>query len=446
MSESNAAATIDLDEAIRLFRKLMPPDVMHAQKKPAASVVYTPWIVTWLMVYQSLRGAASLEDAVIEMLEMDPEFLPDNKRVREGTLSANTSGYSRARTRLAVEHAEWATDNITTALIDPSPPAFRDRHAFLIDGSTLTLAATDPLREAFPPTANQHGKSHWPLLRLVKACELSSGTSLRPEIGPMAGSKGVGEVELTFQLLKRLPPYSLLIADRNFGIFAFVWMALMAGHDILVRLTARRFWSLVRQAQPAGPGCWELTWRPSRWDRQSDPSLPADATLELRLHEIRVGAHLTLYLVTSLDEPAEILASLYHKRQDVETDLRDMKITLKMEGIRGQSPEMVRKELAAATIAHNLAVLVRRLGAARAGVEPRRLSFARVLSVTRGLILKTRPGATQAERARRIEQAVRLASQCKLPNRPGRSYPREVITRRTKYPRKGAKKSEAPTK
>ena len=107
---------------------------------------------------------------------------------------------------------------------------------------------------------------------------------------------------------------------------------------------------------------------------------------------------------------------------------------------------MVRKELAAATIAHNLAVLIRRLGAARAGVEPRRLSFARVLSVARGLILDSRPGATRAERERWLDRAVRMASQCRLPDRPGRSYPREVVGRRTKFPRKRAETGEAPTK
>ena len=54
-------------------------------------------------------------------------------------------------------------------------------------------------------------------------------------------------------MLKRLPEGSLLVADRNFGIFAFAHAAVTAGHGVLLRLTRKRFAALLRQAQPAGP-------------------------------------------------------------------------------------------------------------------------------------------------------------------------------------------------
>jgi hypothetical protein len=64
---------------------------------------------------------------------------------------------------------------------------------FLLDGTTLTMPCTPSLLEAYPPSRNQNGESHWPILRLLVAHELHSGIALRPEWGP----KSVSEQRLT---------------------------------------------------------------------------------------------------------------------------------------------------------------------------------------------------------------------------------------------------------
>jgi Transposase DDE domain len=433
MSADCNVSELELGEAVRTFRKLVPAESLHGLQPPGSQAVYTPWIVSWLMVYQRLSGYVSLADAVTGLAHLDDDLLPDNKRTRERSLSSNTGGYSRARDRLRVDVAEAAADRVTDALIARTPPSLGGRRVFLLDGSTLSLAPTDALRRAFPPSKNQHGESHWPVLRLVTAHELTSGVALRPEVGQMRGPKAVGEVELSVEVLGWLPPASVALGDRNFGIFAFAWEARQAGHDALMRLTKARFESMRRKATPVSPGEWELVWRPTRGERDKNPHWPADAAVPVRLHEVRISEELTLWLVTTLDEPAVALAELYRARGHIETDLRDLKQTLRLEEIRGRTPEMVRKELAAATTAYNLVVQVRRMAAARAAVEPRRLSFRRVWSLVRVLLLQPMGGADRAKVEQRIEQVLRMAGQCKLPNRPGRSYPREVIGRRSRF-------------
>ena len=439
MPSPEDAPALDLDQAVRIFQNLVPLQTLNGLELPNSRTVYTPWIVSWLMVYQRLSGNLALADALPELAHLSEDLLPDNKRVRERTLSANTGGLARARTRLAFEIAEWASDRVSAALIAQSPPSLGDRRVFLIDGSTLSLAPTDSLRQAFPPAKNQHGESHWPVLRLVTAHDLSSGAALRPEIGQVCGPKAAGEVELSARLIARLPAQSVLIGDRNFGIFAFAWQTRQAGHDILMRLTKSRFQALVRKAKSVGPGEWELLWKPSSWERGKNPQWPAKAAVPVRLHEVRISETLTLWLVTSLGESAVVLAELYRGRGHVETDLRDLKQTLRLEEIRGRSPEMVRKELAAATIAYNLVVLIRRLASARAEVEPRRLSFRRVWALVRGMLGHSVDGADPARVEQRIDQVLRMAGQCKLPNRPGRNYPREVIGRRSRFPQRRPK-------
>jgi hypothetical protein len=437
-------SVVDLGEAVRVFQQLVPPETLNARQPPSSSTVYTPWIVAWLMVYQRLSGYGTTAAAVAELGRLDADLLPDNKRTREQTLSANTGGYSRGRERLDWEVARSAADAVTAALVAESAPSLGDRRVFAVDGSTLSLAPSNALRSVYPPARNQHGESHWPMLRLVTAHELSSGAALRPEIG----AQTVGEVELAAGLMARLPAGSVLIGDRNFGVFGLAWSARQAGHDFVLRLTEKRFRSLVKGAQPIGEasGVWELSWRPSRWDRAANPTLPDEATLSVRLYEVRVSDELTLWLVSGLGDPGEVLAELYRGRQNIETDLRDLKQTLRLEELRARSAGVVRKELAAATIAYNLVVLIRRLAAARVRVEPRRLSFSRVWALVKVLLLESLAASDPAKTQERIDQVLRMAGQCKLPRRPGRRYPREVIPRRRKFPERPPKSETKPRK
>jgi len=420
----------------QLFRKLLPASILNDLDPAAPQAAYTPWIVTWLMIFQRLHGNASLNDAAAEFaLRFPAQALPDCKRAREGILSVNSGSYSLARSRLHTRVLHWAVTNVFDSLIGAFPPSWRDRRAFLIDGSTLQLPSTPGLRAAFPPARNQHGDSHWPILHLAVAHELASGLAVVPEVGPMYGPEAVAEVTLARRLLARLPARSILLADRNFGIFAFAHAAVAAGHDVLLRLTQSRFTALRQQARPDGVGRWVVEWRPSRWDRKRHPDLPADATIKGWLHEVRVSDTLILWLFTTAAASGEEMAALYGQRLHVETDIGDLKGILKLDELRGRSTDVVEKELLAGVLAYNLANQVRRLAAARLQIEPRRLSFAGVWSLLKAFMAGLLENKTPAEAEVEFERLLRAAGQRKLPRRPkGRSYPREVIPRRRKFP------------
>jgi hypothetical protein len=412
----------------------------------SSQAAYTPFVVTWLLVFQRLRGNASLNEAVAEfVLRFPPQAMPDCKRARENNLSTHSGAYSSARSGLDKSVLLWAADHVFDSLVDTYPPSFRGRRGFLLDGSTLQLAPTPQLRKAFPPASNQHGQSHWPILHLVVAHELQSGLAVLPQFGPMYGPQAVGEIALAKGLLRRLPERSILLADRNFGIFAFAHAAVEANHDVLLRLTQKRFESLRKQAKPAGAGKWELSWRPSRWDRQGQPGLPADAVVKGWLHEVRVSEHLTLWLFETVDGTGEEMAALYSQRLNVETDIRDLKQTLSMDVVSGKSVDMVEKELAAAMVAYNLANQVRRLAAAKQKVQPRRLSFAGVWSLVKAFLAGVLEQKTEAQAQAEFERLLRGCGQRKLPRRKaGRSYPREVLKRRRNFPERRCSKPPAP--
>jgi hypothetical protein len=422
--------------AWELFQRLLPPRLLNDLDPKAPQTAYTPFVVTWLLLYQRLHGNATLNDAVSEFLQrFPPQAQPDCQRVRQGSLSANSGAYSRARTDLDRRVLYWAAEHVFTSLVDTVPPSWEGRRVFLLDGSTAQLAPSLALQAAFPPACNQHGRSHWPILHLAVAHELASGLAVLPEFGPKYGPDAVSELTLSCGLLARLPARSIVLADRNFGIFAFAWAAVQAGHDALLRLSASRFRALQKQARPAGPGPWALTWRPSAWDRKQHPELPAAAQLTGWLHAVPVSERLTLWLFTTLEATGAALAALYHQRQDVETDIRNLKETLALGEMTSKSVAMVEKELVVAIVAYNLANQVRRLAAARLQVAPRRLSFAGVWSLLKAFLAGLGVAKTAAAAEAEFERLLRGVGQRKLPRRsPGRSYPRAVFARRSKFP------------
>lgn len=434
---SKAAVTeAELTSAIELLRELIPEKelaVYSLEFSPAT--VYTNLVALWMLTLQRLSGGTSLEAVVKEVQSQHRSLLPDNKRVREGTLSFRSGAYSEARKRLPLTTVERFAEQVCQSLIERTPCWREERRAYFIDGTTITLAPTSSLRGVFPPATNQHGETVWPVLMLMVAHELRSGCALIPELGAMYGPDNTSEARQAAAIAGRIPAGSLVLADAGFGIFSVAHALCGARHDILLRLTKSRFKAMRRQAEKIEETthgvCYRLSWTPSEKERKTNPDLPADARLEVFLHEVTLENGDRLYLVTTLAIPSAVAAEYYGHRYDVEHDIRDLKVTLGIENIRAKSEEMVRKELLCSLVAYNLLVHLRREAAQLAGVEPRRLSFTGVWTTMKLCLLQQKP-CTWAEWKERYAAALRMAAKDKLPNRPGRSYPRRAHPRRPK--------------
>jgi hypothetical protein len=92
---------------------------------------------------------------------------------------------------------------------------------------------------------------------------------------------------------------------------------------------------------------------------------------------------------------------------------------------------MFKKELLTSIVAYNLVVQFRRQAAKLANLPPRRLSFTGVWN-TFEIFLLHQPSCSVSDWQERFTRALTTASRDKLPNRPGRSYPRQAHPRRPK--------------
>lgn len=430
----------ELSSAIQLFASILgapdQPIALDFDERTTNRMVYTHAVTLWMLILQRLGGGKTLEEVVSQVLNHDRDLLPDNKRVRENTLSENSGGYARARKRLPLEYILDFSSRVCSYLGEISEPLIDGRRAFFIDGTTITLPPLKALKEAYPPATNQHGESVWPVAQLMIANEVQSGCAMLPQIDPMYGENNASEAVQAQRIVQQLPAQSIVMADSGFGIFSVAFATVLAGHGFLFRLSHVRYKALRRRAVLIDEGenyqTHHLLWTPSDKDRQSNPELPADACLDVVVHEVEISSEFTLYLVSNLELAACTSSNFYRRRYDVEFDIRDFKVTLDTENIRAKSVEMFKKELHTSIVAYNLVTQFRRQAAKLSQIAPRRLSFKGVWTTMKNRLL-LQPACSLEEWLKRFDEALHRAAKRKHPNRKHpRVYPRKAHPRRQK--------------
>jgi putative transposase len=389
--------------------------------------VYTAPVVMWLMILQALHKGGTLARAV-ELLRQGAAqpLLYRCRRVRRKRISPRTGGYCQARLKLSKLLCQHVSQEILERLrqmLNPegTPPVL------VLDGTSLELEHSRGLVRQFPPAQNQHGRSHWPVLRLVVLHEASTGLAHQPCWGAMYGPTAVSEQALADQALQAAPRQALIVGDRNFGVFSIAYAAQQRGLEVLVRLTQVRAQKLVGTI--CRPESYEeVVWKPSAEERRKH-RLPEDAAVAGRVIAAHIGRGISktwLFLFTTSRRAAQELVALYGQRWNIETDLRSLKRTVELHHIDARSVDMMEKHLLMAISAYNLVRAVLCLAARRKRLDPRQLSFTQVLTVVDCAWhrLVTAANAKQAEREfRRVLERV---AECRLPRRTKRrSYPRQ---------------------
>jgi len=388
--------------------------------------IYTAQVVMWLMILQALQKGGTLAGAV-ELLRQGAAqpLLHRCRRVRREQISPRTGGYCQARLKLSKLLCKHVSQEILERLrqmLNPegTPPVL------VLDGTSLELEHTRGLERQFPPAQNQHGRSHWPVLRLVVLHEAGTGLAHQPCWGPMYGPLAVSEQALAEKALEAAPREALIVGDRNFGVFSIAYAAQQRGLEVLVRLTQVRAEKLVGAI--CHPDTYEVIWKPSPEERRKH-GLPEDAAVAGRLITAQIGrgkSKTWLYLFTTSQRTAQELVALYGQRWNIETDLRSLKRTVQLHHIPARSVDMMEKHLLMAISAYNLVRAVLCLAARRKRLDPRQLSFTQVLTVV-DCAWHRLVTATNTEQAdREFRRVLDRAAECRLPRRTKpRSYPRQ---------------------
>ena len=229
-------------DVLSLYLQLLTAEFMEQtlrkEKVRQNNRLYNPLVAIWLMVFQRLHGNVSMERAVVNVVHGLPDaFWPwPCKRRRENQVSSNDASYSTARQELPVRVMEQAASKVLEGLLAQTggaAPVF-GRRAFFVDGTSLRTSHRPELNKEFPPSSNQHGESHWPVVKMLVAHDLETGLALHnvlstlapPVWGAMSGPKAVSEQALFEKLLREgVPAGAIMVGDINFGVFSVAYAA-----------------------------------------------------------------------------------------------------------------------------------------------------------------------------------------------------------------------------
>jgi len=252
------------------------------------------------------------------------------------------------------------------------------------------------------------------------------------------------DLRLFHRLWEVLKAGDILLGDRAYGDYATLAGLPRQGVDVVARLHQARKVDF-RKAKRLGHNDGVFTWRkgclqstiltPEQWAALPD---------EIQVRIVRFTAACRgfrtqrITLVTTLLDaqryPAAELIALYLRRWRIELCLRDVKMTLGLEQLRCQSPAMVRKELLAGLIAHNLIRCVLAEAAQVHAAELERLSFKGAVDALRQYSAVIAQARTNRPKRKLWQDLLRTLVRDVVPLRPGRTEPRAVKHRPKPFP------------
>ena len=393
----------------------------------APKVVYTAAVTLWAFLSQVLfkkeqRSCLAATARVVVLLAALGRECSDN-----------TGAYCRARARLPLAVLQRLTLQVADGCEDRVPQRWlwHGRHVHLVDGTTISMPDTPKNQAEFPQPSSQKEGLGFPLLRLVVLMSLATAMVTGMALAPYEG-KETGETALLRELFARLKAGDIVLGDRYFCSYFMIALLLELGVDVVVRLHQGRKDDL-RQATRLGSGDYLVTWhrpqRPEWMDQATYDRMPQS----LQVRQVQVQVHQPgfrverLTVVTTLTDADEYrreeIAELYHQRWLVELDIRDLKVTLGMDVLRCQSPEMIRKELWTCLLAYNLIRQSMLEAAWSRNLSPRQLSFTAALQkIAASWETLSVCGGEQAVRLITLE--LRHVGSHQVGDRPNRTEPR----------------------
>ena len=402
-----------------------------AQNEPDA--VYTPAVTLWAFLSQVLFEGknrsclAAVARVVVLMAALGRK-----------PCSENSGAYCRARAKIPTAVIRRLTGDVAEQAECRVPDEWLwcGRRIELLDGFTVSGPDTTENQEEYPQPSTQAEGLGFPLMRCVIRLSLASGLAMDLEIGPYSG-KETGETALLRLMLERLVRGTILLADRYYCSYFLIALLMELGIDFVVRLHQCRTADF-RRGERLGPGDHIVEWtRPPQPDWMDDETYARmRASIKVREVEVRVPQRgfrdSKFVVVTSLLDcqiyAADEIAALYRKRWLVELDIRTIKATLGFDILRGQTPEMLRKELWAALLAYNLIRQTMLAAAQRAELAPRSLSFAHAAQTVAASFVMI-PVISSRRQRDVIDAAIGSLRRPLVGQRPDRVEPRAVKRR-----------------
>jgi hypothetical protein len=290
------------------------------------------------------------------------------------------SSITNSRQRLGAEPFRRLFRNVVKPIAMPGRTAgafFKQWRLVGVDGVQFNVPDTPENEQAFTRCTTGNGPCSYPSIRVVGLVELGTRVLFDFELGRSADAKETSETKLAHDILPRLKPDQLCIADRLYANQALWTAAAQTGAALLWRVK-----SDIRL------DCESELEDGSYISHLYGERRKSDKYTIVRVIEYQVNDQ-TFRLITNLLSPSQAsateLASLYSERWEYEIANKEQKNALNsyVSVLRSKTPELAEQELIALFLMHYAVRVVMHDAAISIGEDVDRLSFKHTLRVIR---------------------------------------------------------------
>jgi hypothetical protein len=286
-------------------------------------------------------------------------------------------------------------------------------NAFAVDGSDSPCPRTLANQAVMGDKGKPDGI---PLVAMTKLLHLRTGLPWSFRVGPGTTSE---RAQLR-EMLEDLPVGSLLVADAGFVGYELCRDLIQQGQHFLWRVGGNVH-LLTELGYPYEvKGTTVYLWPQ---DFRDQPPL------KLRLIKLNGEQQQTVYLVTSVLDPAELTdheaAEIFAARWGIEVNYRTLKPTLELHTLRSQTPETCYLELAWMILSQWLLKLMNVRALEQVGIDPRRVSPAQTRDALRRCLRNEPPCRRTRRSLARVLTACRLDGYQRKGSKASRNYPRK---------------------
>ena len=374
--------------SIGVLTRVFPPELVDRVVAEAGRVerrqrLLPARVVVYYVLGLALYGSSSYE----EVMRMLVEGLSWQSGWRQPWRVPTKAALFQARARLGVEPLRALFERVAVPLATAATAGafYRDWRLMSIDGTCLDVADTPANEQAFgrPGSGRGSGAGAFPQIRLVGLAECGTHALVGAAIGPRSSA----EQKLAADVLDRLQPGMLCLADRGFQSFVLWQRARQTGAELLWRTKSNH---VLPDLERHADGSYRSAIYANQKDQRARRDPVAVRVVEYRIDDPARPDNDTRYrlLTTILDPeraPALGLAPLYAQRWEFENALDELKVHQRGPRLvlRSKQPDGVTQEAYAYLCVHYAIRWLMHAVAVEAGHDPDRLSFTRALRAAR---------------------------------------------------------------